>query len=213
MVEPRPVELWERAFIIVNMEPYPSRWVIAEYTEASRVAREHGYRLIVAGASPQLRAILSRRSVEATGMNVYSLCRGRLAVTLDLWADRVLEPWEAASVNCILVGGIMGDHPPRGRGMLLSLENPWAPPRSLGPWQLSVDGTVKLTLQAIQRGVRPDMLEVVEGVSLEVDAGLGKVTVELPFAYPLRDGKPWISGELVRLLARGIAWDEEALMR
>jgi len=194
--------------VVENLEWWPTRWLLAEYAEAWRAAREAGYRLIVTGAeNPVLLAALQRRGVEAYPERGYRLDSPR-CILLDLEAARPLEPWEAAAADCIVVGGIMGDHPPRGRTRLLRLIYRAAARRHLGPHQFSVDGAVKMAL-LVASGLRLDEIPVAVGVTLEVDGGLGSVEVELPYAYPLRGGRPWVAREVVELLSRGIVYDEE----
>ena len=197
-----------RLVVIENLEWWPTRWLLAEYSEASEASREMGYRLLVTGAeNPVLQAALQKRGVEAVPWRGYRLDSPR-CILLDLEAKKPLEPWEALSADCIVVGGIMGDHPPRGRTRLLRLVYRSAARRHLGPHQFSVDGAVKVAL-LIASGLRLDEVPVTVGVSFEVEAGLGTVEVELPYAYPLRGGKPWIAKEVVSLLSRGIVYDEE----
>lgn len=197
-----------RLIVIENLEWWPTRWLLAEYSEAARVAGEAGYRLLVTGAeNPVVLAALRSRGIEAVPWRGYSLDSPR-CILLDLEAVRPLEPWEASAADCIVVGGIMGDHPPRGRTRLLRLVYRAAARRHLGPHQFSVDGAVKMAL-LVASGLRLREIPVAVGVSLEVEAGLGRVEVELPYAYPLRRGRPWVAGEVVELLSRGIVYDEE----
>ncbi|MEB3774594.1 MAG: hypothetical protein GSR86_06700 [Desulfurococcales archaeon] len=194
--------------LIEHMEDRVSRWVLEEYLESSRVAEGAGMELIVTGVSSDYDyAVLSSRGVNVSREHSWELCDDPKTIVLDLWASRDLSPHEAMAGECFVIGGIMGDHPPRGRGRLLTMHFDWAAFRRLGPRQLSVDGAVKV-LTMLRGGVSLDRIEFVESPTFRIDTGLGSVEVLLPFSYPVRDGKPWISSGLLRLLARGLEWDE-----
>ncbi|MEB3851238.1 MAG: hypothetical protein LRS49_01475 [Desulfurococcales archaeon] len=194
--------------MVEHMEEGVSRWMLEEYLEAARAASEAGAELLVANASdPTVYATL-----RAAGLRVWRWSACRLldrpdTVLLDPAAPRRLEPWEASLARAILVGGIMGDHPPRGRTRLLSWRCPSAAKRNLGPHQLSIDGAVKVALE-VAGGRSLDEVELAVSPRIEVETPMGPVEVELPYAYPLRGGRPWVAEGVARLLAGGIMWDE-----
>jgi len=140
----------------------------------------------------------------------------RRTLVLDPRAERVLEPGEAAEAEAIVVGGILGDHPPRGRTWSLltrRLLRLGAEARSLGPEQMSIDGAVYTALQ-IAAGRRLEELEFIDSPSFEVETPDGFVwTVTLPFRYPAVDGKPLVSPKLLRLLRGGLGFEEARLAR
>jgi ribosome biogenesis SPOUT family RNA methylase Rps3 len=195
-------------FIVIdNMEVRVSRWVLEEYVEAYRVARSRGVKLYVSGlVTHELEALLARRGVEVI-WDSRSLCNRPDSILLDLWAEKTLDPLEVWGARCFIVGGIMGDHPPRGRTRLLYDKYPYAARRNIGPLQFSVDGTVKMLVK-ILGGMRVDEIEIAYPVTIEVKGPLGVVEVELPYAYPVEGGRPMVPEGIVRLLERGIMWDE-----
>jgi ribosome biogenesis SPOUT family RNA methylase Rps3 len=197
--------------VVEHMEDGASRWLLEEYREAAEVALRAGHRFLVTGVEdPAVAALLARRGLPVARESACTLLRGRLTILLDPAAPKPLEPWEARAADAVVVGGIMGDHPPRGRTYLLAARCPDAARRNLGPHQLSVDGAVKVALM-IASGTPLDSVKLVYTPSLNVETPLGVVEVELPYAYPLRDGKPWLPRGLPRLLERGIMWDEAVL--
>ncbi len=188
-----------RVIVIDNMEAYTSMWLAAEYGEASRVAEEHGINLYITGLIPgELESILAKRGIKIL-REAESLCNRPDAVLLDMRASKTLDPLEALGVSCFIIGGIMGDHPPRGRTILLYHKYPYAAKRNLGRLQLSVDGTVKV-LTKILSGTPVSEVEIMYPVKLTVNSPMGLVEIELPFAYPVERGKPWIPEEVVKLL-------------
>ncbi|MCX8196498.1 MAG: hypothetical protein N3F67_05440 [Acidilobaceae archaeon] len=193
--------------ILENLEERAGRWLIAEYAEASTAAEEKGVELVVSGYMPgDLEGALLRRGVKVM-RDASRLFNRPDVVLLDLWAERQLEPSEALSARAFVVGGILGDHPPRGRTRLLYDKYCYAARRNLGPLQLSIDGAVKALLQVLG-GKRVEEVELVHPLRFSFSTPLGEVEVELPFAYPVKEGRPWISRELMELLQKGLSWEE-----
>lgn len=194
--------------LIEHMEEMVTRWVLEEYLEARRVAEARGHRLVVAGVeNPLHMAILESRGLEAWRTHSWEACDTPKTIVLDMWTSKDLQPWEARVAECFVVGGIMGDHPPRRRGLMLTRNFTWAAVRRLGEGQLSVDGAVKVLVE-VASGRRLEEIAFIDSPTLEVETPLGTVEVTLPFRYPARGGRPWISGGLARLLASGLEWDE-----
>lgn len=195
------------------LEEAPSRWLLEELWESYLFAGERGFRLVVAGASnPVLYA-----AVRAMGVPV-SMERGFRfnkpgCILLDLWSRRNLEPEEAAHATYMIVGGIMGDHPPRGRTYLLSSQVYTAcARRNLGPEQLSIDGAVKTAI-LVAEGYSLGEIEFARGLEIELESPIKGVTasVSLPYAYPKIGGRVLVSQRLLHLLSRGIVYEEEYL--
>ena len=193
--------------VVDNMEVRASKWAVEEYVESSRVAKSIGAEFYISGIiTPELEALLARRGVELL-LDSRSLCNRPDSILLDLWAEKTLDPLEVWGARCFVIGGIMGDHPPRGRTRLLYDKYPYAAKRNLGRLQFSVDGAVKM-LAKILAGMHVNEAEIIYPVSLEVKGHLGTVIVELPYAYPAESGRPMIAEGVRRLLERGIMWDE-----
>ena len=201
-----------KLIVVENIEYSPSKWLIEEYLEAHRFASSRGFRLVVSGVSnPVMAAFLESRGVEVSTLPGHDYNRSD-CILLTLEAPRRLEPWEAQSAHCIIVGGIMGDHPPRGRTRLLRYSIYTAPAeRSLGDVQFSIDGAVKMAI-LVAEGRRLDDIDFVVGVSIEAETPMGIVEVELPYGYPVIDGRPSIPRGVVELIKRGIVWDEEVAL-
>lgn len=196
--------------VIDNMETRVTRWIVEEYYESARVAESHGLELYISGLlTGELEALLARRGVRILRDSV-SVCNRPDSILLDLWADKTLDPGEVWGVRCFIVGGIMGDHPPRGRTRLLYDKYPYAARRNLGKLQFSVDGVIKMLVKVLE-GRSVGEIEIAYPVTLELRGLRGVITVELPYAYPVEGGKPAIAEGVVRLLERGIVWDEELL--
>ncbi|GBF08925.1 conserved hypothetical protein [Aeropyrum pernix] len=201
------------AIIVELLEDTPSRWLLEELLESYLFAVQMGYRFAVTGATnPLVYAAVRRAGIPVFMERGYSLNRPG-CILLDLWSPKRLEPEEASSASYIIVGGIMGDHPPKGRTYLLSSQVYTAcAKRNLGPEQLSVDGAVKTAI-LVAEGYRLDEIEFEEGVEVEVESPVKGVSakVELPYAYPKVGDRILVSQMLLSLLSKGIIYEEEYL--
>jgi len=202
----------QRTLIVIeHLEDGVSRWLLAEYREVIKVSREAGAEVVFTNVKdPILRPLLEREGAKVYAEEGWRLFNRSKAIVLDLEAEKTLEPWEDREACCLIVGGIMGDHPPRGRTRIISSYYTNAAKRNLGPHQLSVDGAVKVSLR-ILRGARLKEVGLVgPPVRLTIRGPFNNlIEVELPYVYPSRpDGLPDIAEELLNLLEKGIMWDE-----
>ena len=133
---------------------------------------------------------------------------------LDPQAKKLLDPEEASNAEAIVIGGILGDNPPRGRTRkLLTSRFKEAKPRSLGPYQFSIDGAVYVATM-VAKGLRPTEIEIEINPTIEIDLGeYGSTIIELPYAYPVVKGKPLISPELLEHIRLGLGVEELRLQR
>ncbi len=211
---PQSIDLTGRKIIVIeHMEPFMSRWILEEYKEAMNIASKSGLTMSITGVrDPVAEALLKRNNIPYTSIHSWEVCDRPGAIVLDLWADRDLKTWEASNASCFIIGGIMGDNPPRGRGVILRSMFDWASIRRLGPLQLSVDTTVRV-ISKILEGYEITDIKMSNSVRLIVKTPLGDVEVSLPFAYILDErGNPLVSKGITELLSRGIMWDEETLL-
>ncbi len=199
--------------LVEHMEEYPTRWLIAEYTEARDAVESLGGSLVVTGARDGvLQALLDREGVPWRWEHAWELCDRPGTIVLDLWAERDLEPWEAQAADCFVVGGIMGDYPPRGRGKLLAWMFDWSSARRLGSAQMSIHVAAWAAMM-VRRGVRVNELPLVEGATVRVRGALGVIEIELPYAYPRGPGGEALVPERIRrVLEKGVVYDEETLL-
>jgi ribosome biogenesis SPOUT family RNA methylase Rps3 len=129
-------------------------------------------------------------------------------IILDPKAKEVLKPDEAKEA-ILVIGGIMGDFPPRGRTfkyITSKLKNVRA--RNIGKHQFSIDGAI-FVAKMIAEGKKLEEIPYVKKISIQVDPFH---EIILPFAYPLVNGKPLIYDKLVEYLKMEIEKDEEELI-
>lgn len=197
--------------IIENLENGVSRWLLAEYREVIKISKREGVAVIFSNIKdPILGALLGKDGIEVIqeeGWRKFDLSH---AIVLDPQAKKTLEPWEVKNACCVIIGGIMGDHPPRGRTSLISSYYINASKRNIGPYQFSVDGSVKVVL-AMLKGLRlSDISTIGPPIRLYLKGPRdSEIEIELPYVYPTRsDGSPDIPEEIVELLEHGLMWDE-----
>jgi len=197
--------------VIENFENEASRWILAEYREVIRISKKENVSIVFSNVKdPILMVILEKEGATAIyeeGWRKFNLSN---SIVLDPQAKYTLEPWELNVACCVVIGGIMGDHPPKGRTYIISSYYTNAAKRNIGPYQFSVDGTVKVILNML-KGYRLNEIDTVgPPIVLALKGPLDdEMEIELPYIYPAKpDGSPNISKELVKLLERGIVWDE-----
>ncbi|MDK2383579.1 MAG: SAM-dependent methyltransferase [Candidatus Korarchaeota archaeon] len=199
-------------FVVEHLEPRLSTWMLLEYRHVSMIVGA-GRAVFTNVSRPEWRRLLSPLG-RIYGETVARVFAGKRLLVLDPAADRLLEPGDYDEVDAVVVGGIMGDHPPRGRTWSLltaRLRNPVI--RSLGDRQLSIDGAVYVAYR-VWRGARLDEIPLVEGVELELEPLPGiRRTIRLPFAYPLVGGRPLLAPGLEEHLRRTILYEEHLFLQ
>ncbi len=175
---------------IEHLEPSAGEWILIEYRSSYRIA---GDRLLITG--------LEVPGIPSTRRRFYEVVDPGDVIILDPQAREQLEPGDLEEYSYVVVGGILGSHPPRGRTReLLSSRFPQAAKRNIGGFQFSIDGSVYMVLE-VYRGRRLNEIPVARGVRIRRTLSRGiEHEIYLPYAYPLVGGKPLISIELVRYL-------------
>ena len=179
-----------KAFVIEHLEPVLSPWAYLEYEHAARFAPY----LLVTNVRDEGERRCIERFAEALCESATEVLEGCSTVVLDPQAPQLLSQRDVEECDYVVVGGIMGDFPPRGRtSILLTNRMEWAIARSLGPCQFSVDGAVYIASRVLWGGGLEDV-RVVQGVTVRSD----EVEIHLPFCYPLdEEGRVFISEKLV----------------
>ena len=204
--------------VIEHLEPILTKWMYLEYKHVSvLVGRDY---LIITNVSDEE----ARNRLSGLG-NVYEESISVLIDEIEHDKAIVLEPKATEKLGpsdfnaekvLVIIGGIMGDHPPKGRTweLLTSKLLGKAMPRSLGSGQLSIDGAAYVALQ-VAGGRRLEEIPLVENVEIEVPSPFPGIrnTIILPFTYPVVNGKPLLAPGLVEYLKREIVLDEDELVR
>lgn len=191
--------------VVEHLEECLSPWLLSEY---SYVVKLFGGRALFTNVrSPRSRRTLASLGARVEEASVVELVRaGRLGrpVVLDPRAPEALEPGDLAGVGAVVIGGIMGDHPPRGRtyreitSRLLPLG---AVARNLGRHQLTIAGAAYV-LKRVEEGARLESLDIRFGLSFSVQLGGYELTIELPYAFPYEGGRPVLPEGYLEVVAR-----------
>ena len=125
-----------------------------------------------------------------------------------------MEPWDFvdSKLNIIIIGGILGDYPPKGRTWeLLTMrilgKGFNVKVRNLGKEQLTIDGAAYVAY-LIFKGKRLSEIPFQEGLRIVRKIGLIEHEIVLPYKYPVLDGKPLVNPKLIEYLVKGIVVDE-----
>lgn len=196
-------------FVIEHLEPEISKWLYFEYTHASRIVGKD--RLVFTNIkNPEDAKILSNLGLVRSESFIDIFSQDKIII-LDPKAPQSLRPEDLMGIEAFVIGGILGDHPPKGRTrMLITSRAPSALSRNIGRGQFSIDGAVYVA-NLVSEGVRLENIAVKRGLHIRLNE---KAAIYLPYMYPLKDGKPVISDELIRYLtSEELIRDEERILR
>ncbi len=198
--------------IIEHLETGVNRWLLAEYEFVEQLfsgstlitnvkARDHIYPL--SSIAPTMR------------ISVVEMLRDREdVIVLDPQATKLLEPEDLDNCSAIVIGGIMGDHPPRGRTKtFVSNKMPKAKKRSLGSYQFTIAGAAYM-LKMIASGRRINDINIVVGLKISRELGKGIThVIELPYAFPVDEsGNPVLPRKYIEIVAEYAPVYEQRLL-
>ncbi len=181
-------------FIIEHMEQRMWKWCVIEYKSISKiVGKDYLWITNVKRGSKELENYgkVFRESIKS--MNLKKVC------ILDPEAKKTLETSDKEKFEYFVFGGILGDYPPRKRTkeeltQFLNL----AESRNIGKEQLSTDNAV-FVVSEILHGKKFGDLKFKNEIEIRIN---GIESTILPYSYPIVNGKPRVSDELVNYLRR-----------
>jgi ribosome biogenesis SPOUT family RNA methylase Rps3 len=196
--------------IIEHLEPVLGRWIWLEYAHVSKMVGPKNLLFTHVGRRSEANQL--RKIGNVSGKSIVNLLRSRNATTiiLDPRSSNLLSPSDFSERTSLVVGGILGDYPPRGRTkMAITDKIPYLPSRNLGSRQFSVDGAVHIALEVCS-GKPVSDIPTKTGIEITFNK---HYSTFLPFAYPLVGGKPLLAPGLKEYLRKGVLKDEEILLR
>ncbi|MEM1644842.1 MAG: SAM-dependent methyltransferase [Ignisphaera sp.] len=190
----------EFVVVIEHLEPCINKWILKEYEYVSRV---YGSRLMITNVKDEnhLR-ILSKYFQIITKESVTEILRDlNEVIVLDPKARKTLESSELKSVKYVIIGGIMGSHPPKSRTWLyITSKLPKAKPRNIGPYQYTIAGTAYV-LRQIEEGKNVSDIKLIYGLSLKKIMSGIELEILLPYAFPVDDeGKVVLPNDYLRIV-------------
>ncbi len=178
-------------YVIEHLDSRLYAWSLMEYTHISRIVGKQNL-IFTNVKGKKAHEKLSRLGAVAkesvVGMGLSGAC------ILDPKAEKTLGP-KGKAFKFLIFGGVLGDHPPRGRTGEALTRNMDCPTRNLGPMQMSTD-TAVLAASMLLEGRQPEYVDRPE-IELREDEA-----VELPYRYVAERGKPVLPEGFVQFLRR-----------
>lgn len=181
--------------IIEHLEPEISPWLLLEYRHVSRI---HGKeRVWFTNVPSRYHRLLGLYGCVFEESVIELLVEGFIepsrTIILDPLAPCRLQYSDFVATKYIVIGGILGDHPPRGRTRtyITSRAPPTVRAFNIGEEQYSIDGTAYYVRYLIEHK-SDDGFQYIDGVRIETEYGY----VYLPYRYPLVNGKPLLADGL-----------------
>ena len=200
--------------VIEHLEPFLSKWLWLEYKHASQIAGRDNLTFTNVKDDWEYYKLSQIGRVEKASI-VELIENGVIGredfIFLDPSYSSILHPQDFKSRRGVVVGGILGDHPPRKRTrQLLTSKLARCIARSLGPHQFSIDGSVYMARQ-VCLGFKLSEIPIQVGLTIKVNKFH---EIYLPYAYPLVNGVPLVAPGLIEYLKSDeIVKDEELLIR
>ncbi|MEK6927233.1 MAG: SAM-dependent methyltransferase [Nanoarchaeota archaeon] len=180
-------------FIIEHLEPELFPWCVIEYKSISKIVGPANlwFTNIKTEDIPKLAKLGKVFTESVKSLSLKNAC------ILDPDATQELSPQDK-SFNYFIFGGILGDNPPRKRtGPELTQFLPNLEKRHIGKEQFSTDNAVFVTHNIIVNKIPLNQMHF----QTEIEIRKNKIeSFILPYKYPLVNGKPRISKELVKFL-------------
>jgi len=169
------------------------RWLYIEYVNSIKLFPE----LVITNLPRKYHNLFPHNNV--SDKSVFQLFDISNTIILDPSAKLQLTSEAIRDNDVLVVGGILGAHPPLGRTRLyLTSRFPGIRSYNIGPKQLSIDGAVYVA-RKIAEGCPLASIKFLDNIKIRTWFGS---TIILPYRYPLVGGKPIISKELIKLLKR-----------
>ncbi|MCD6341160.1 MAG: hypothetical protein J7L51_04355 [Desulfurococcales archaeon] len=199
-----------RYIVIEHLEPCISPWLLSEYSYTTSLLKDLGLQVVFTNVSkPRDAAILRRHSAitfesSITSDEMLKELGISSIIVLDPKAEKPLKSKDIASADAVVIGGIMGDYPPKGRTWeLITSRIPSAEPRNLGKKQLTIAGAAYV-LRKVLEGIELEEIPIKEGLAIPLKLGKYELTIELPYAFPYADGKPVLPDDYIEIVAKKI---------
>lgn len=182
-------------FAIEHLEQKIGKWLLFEYENASEIVGKKS--LVFTNVKKESEKLALSKLGAVENKSVIEVFNPEKVVVLDPKAKLALKPEDFAGKEAVVVGGILGDHPPKGRtSKLLTKHFPKATVRNIGRAQFTIDGAVYVA-KLVSEGTPLEKIPVKKGLSIKLNKYM---KVHLPYAYPLKNGKPVISQKLIAYL-------------
>jgi len=176
-------------YVIEHLDPELFEWCLIEYKHISKMVGKEN--LIITNIKKEdIEKLKDYADVKTESIKELNL---KNACILDPEGEITLSPKDS-SFEYLIFGGILGDNPPRKRTKEeITIEGER---RNLGKEQFSTDNAVFVAKEIIEG---KNINDIKFKDSIEIETGDGE-SVILDFRYPIVNGKPNISEELINYL-------------
>ncbi|MEK6908761.1 MAG: SAM-dependent methyltransferase [Nanoarchaeota archaeon] len=178
--------------IIEHLETKVWPWCLIEYQSISKILkRSNLWFTNIKENKSKLKKLGKIFKKSVININLEDIC------VLDPDAKKTLSPKEAKKFKYFIIGGILGDYPPKKRTKIeLTRKLKKTQARNIGKKQFSTDNAVYV-LKKIIDGTPLIKMKFQNKIIIPIN----KIeSIELPYYYPLINNKPRISKNLLRYL-------------
>ncbi len=186
---------------IEHLEDTVGVWLFLEYRHSCIIA---GCNNIMITNLPEKYHQLFKKYCCTTHLkSILELYPQERILILDPQAPSTLTKSDLEKIDVIVIGGILGDHPPRGRTKeLLSSRAPRALKRNIGSGQYSIDGATYVVNKFIETGSLSS-IKYIDNVVIRGEVNGVIKEIKLPFRYPVVNNKPLLAPGLREYLLYG----------
>ncbi|MBI2576200.1 hypothetical protein HYV84_03230 [Candidatus Woesearchaeota archaeon] len=183
-------------YIVEHLEDELHPWCIIEYRHITKIVGKKNVlftHVRFKKDCDKIRGFAKAIPESFTALGLKKVC------VLDPAAKIQLSPKDKEEFSVVVLGGILGNNPPRERTKLLIPESIVAGRRNIGNGQMPTDNAAFVAKEILEGGRELSDIPFQDGV--EVVLGDGESNV-LPYRYVLVKGKPLMSGELIGYLKK-----------
>ena len=183
----------KQTIIIEHLESKLWPWCKIEYESISKIIPKSNLWFTNIKNNNFLKKLGKSSKKSVKELNLKNAC------VLDLEASKTLTPRESKKFDYFIIGGILGDYPPKKRTKK-ELTNflSKAKARNMGTKQFSTDNAV-FVLKKIIQGTPLKKIKFQNKAVIKINQ---VESIELPYYYPLVNGKPRISEKLINYLKK-----------
>lgn len=197
----------ETIIVIEHLEPFTSKWMFIEIKHSALLAAP--YQLWLTNVRRECERIIFSHYVSKVYresiIDLSKRLRCNRIIILDPDASTPLTPTDFKKPSIVVVGGIMGSHPPEKRTKkYLSEKMSHAIRRNIGKGQFTINGAVYVLRQVLD-GKSIEEIKTVNGLKINTIDG----EILLPYTFPLENGKPVILEEEIVYIRDMLPLDEE----
>ena len=194
--------------VVEHLEPCISPWLLSEYSYIINLFWDSSLQVIFTN----VRRLSDYNALKEHQVRIFksSITSNTLLkdlgissiIVLDPKAEEPLRSNDAALADAIVIGGIMGDHPPKGRTWeLITSRIPRAKPKNLGKKQLTIAGAAYV-LKEVLKGIELDKITIREGLTITLKLGKYELLIELPYAFPYVNDRPILPRNYIEIVAK-----------